>query len=265
MSDFTQYNDEITDYLYNDMSEQEKAAFEAKLLINSELAEEVERQKAILEAIATRLTYQQAMADPNINEIQRIANIAVPLINAPSAPETVKYTPKQRIFHYLLAASQLAATIVLAIMLSKSPSTETLFTNFYRPYSFNLNFLNPGSQSGTLLAQSFRYYNSGNYNQVIASLTGLRMNGGLTPEASFSLGLAYMALDDYNNAREVFLEHKESYSDYQPEVNWYLSLIYIKQDNPAKAKEMLNAIIAANTTLSNKAIKLSRKLDRMMN
>lgn len=257
----------ITHYLFNDMTEQEKAEFEARMASDSELAAEVERQRDMLKEIAARITYKEAMEDPHLGEARELAAKAAGNTGTSPGTQRARYTPRQRALHYLLVAAQVALLVAVGIVLSKEPTSAQLFTRYYAPFSVDQPVVSPVSPAEALLAQGILNYRMGNYSQVIAALSGIEEQEGgeyLPPESTLTLGLAYLAVNDYANAVLIFRQHLDRYDSYKPEARWYLGLSYLRQDNPAAARSILGTLAATGGPLSKKARRLAHKIDRMM-
>lgn len=67
------YSEEITDYIYKQMSPLKREAFERKLEEDPELAAEVQEQEEMLEAVRGARVYEHAKNDPQLEEAERIA------------------------------------------------------------------------------------------------------------------------------------------------------------------------------------------------
>jgi len=67
------YSDEITEYIYKQMSPLQKEAFEQRLENDPALAAEVREQQRMLEAIRGARLYEEAINDPHREEAERIA------------------------------------------------------------------------------------------------------------------------------------------------------------------------------------------------
>ena len=68
------YSEEITDYIYQQMSELQREAFELRLEHDKELAAEVARQQEMLETVRAISLYKEAMEDPHYEEAARLAD-----------------------------------------------------------------------------------------------------------------------------------------------------------------------------------------------
>ena len=73
MDEYLKYSEEIAQYLFNDMNQLQREAFEERMKTDKELATQVRRQKNMLEELHNRLKYKEVMDDPNYAEIDKQA------------------------------------------------------------------------------------------------------------------------------------------------------------------------------------------------
>ena len=142
-----------------------------------------------------------------------------------------------------------------------------MFAEHYNPYPVEQPAINTETPNGEILAQGIRNYNRGNYIQVIAALTELEKQENpaiLPPESTFTLGLDYLAVQDYPNAIKTFREHLDNKKEYQDQVRWYLGLAYLREDNPAEARQVLSGLTATDNEYTKKATRLNKKIEKMM-
>lgn len=66
------YSEDITNYLFNQMSDLQRRAFELRLVNNPQLAAEVERQKSMLDTLQAIEDIKAAQADPHYAEVDKL-------------------------------------------------------------------------------------------------------------------------------------------------------------------------------------------------
>jgi TolA-binding protein len=251
------YDPRIAEYLLNDMTEEERAAFEKEMAEDQKLALEVKWQRQMLDQLKATLAYKELIEDPDYEELDKLAKEIVA-----DKPRLVRYSPGRRAMHLLLVAAQVAIFVIIGKVLLKDPTSAALFTQYYQPYEIEYEG-NSEDPSQVIIAQSINFYNRGNYNQVITNLTRLDPGEELPAEATFSLGLAYLAVNDYTNAVLTFQEHIEQHEAYDEEANWYLALSFLKKGEPERARPIFSMLAGADNDFSKKASRILRRIDRM--
>ena len=267
MPDKESYSEMISRYLLYEMDEQEKADFEKQISEDPELAKEVEFMREMFENISAGITFQEVLNDPGREQARELVRKHFDNADIAPEPETEKYSPGRRAVHYMLAAAVVAFLIVAGILISRDPEAGRLYAQYYNPYHLKQSGISTETPTGAILAQSILNYNQGNYEVVIAALTDLekqQFHEDLPPESTFTLGLAYMAVQDYPNAVITFREHLDQQSEYETEASWYLGLSLLKEGNTASAKSIFSKLAASKNPFSRKAAILSRKIDKMM-
>lgn len=73
MEPYFKYSREIAEYLLNDMNQLQREAFEEKMKTDAELAEQVRRQKNMLEELRAGLAYKELIEDPDYAELDKLA------------------------------------------------------------------------------------------------------------------------------------------------------------------------------------------------
>lgn len=68
------YSGIIADYLYNDMTPEERIEFETNLLINEELAEEFKFQSDVIKTLKAIWQLEEMQSAPDLKEAERIVD-----------------------------------------------------------------------------------------------------------------------------------------------------------------------------------------------
>ncbi len=66
------YSEEITNYLFKQMSDLQREAFEERLTWNKELAAEVARQQEMLDTVQAIQAIKEAQEDPYYDEVDKL-------------------------------------------------------------------------------------------------------------------------------------------------------------------------------------------------
>ena len=266
------YKEEIIHYLFDDMTEQEKADFEQRMEKDEELAAEVERQRRIMKDLSGMIAYKEAMEDPHLAEAKEIAqeildNAGGVKTGSKSSYRPVRHSPVKRVIHFLAVAAMLAILIVSSVLLSNHPNAGRLYADFYNPFTVDESGISTTTSTGAIIAQCIFNYNHGRYQQAIAALTELKNQNELDelpPESTFTLGLAYLAVNDLSNAQSTFEDHLNHYDAYENETSWYLGLTYLKKGETQEAREILGKVAASDSAFAKQARSLNRRLDKML-
>jgi anti-sigma factor RsiW len=112
MNQMEHYSEEILDYLSSEMTSLQREAFEKKISGDAALAEEVERQKAILDGIHDRLIYKEAMEDPHYDEADRLAKEVIQKRNTNTTTKPHQ-NKKSVIFRLIATAAVIAFLFVI--------------------------------------------------------------------------------------------------------------------------------------------------------
>lgn len=129
MNDRITYSDQITDYLFNEMSVLQRDAFEERMKMDGELSAEVERQRAILKEIRSRAIYEDAMKDPHHEEIDQLAKEIIRKRESDrTRPRKIRQLRRKLVFRMTAAA----ATVALLWVVHRVTNGLTPATAWYK-------------------------------------------------------------------------------------------------------------------------------------
>ncbi|MEM7373850.1 MAG: tetratricopeptide repeat protein [Bacteroidota bacterium] len=159
-----------------------------------------------------------------------------------SYPPNVRSHPaRQRIL--LSVAAVIALLLVIAgihQLFFSTPSSEQLFASYFE--------LPPGegvrdaaSDTEQVWLTAMDHYYQEDYAASIPLLSQLSTEAPFEARAYFYLGICYLMLEQYPQAQQA-LQSVPSESVFQPDVEWYESLTYLREGNHIVAKEMLQTI-----------------------
>ncbi|MBL4707318.1 MAG: hypothetical protein JKY48_02615 [Flavobacteriales bacterium] len=134
-----------------------------------------------------------------------------------------------------------AASVLLICMFSlysywDYSKSDSLYSEYFSPYSETSSVL--GSQKSPLDI-CLNEYNKEAYKKSIECLTKLPVNS----DKYFYLGMSYTNLDDTDQAIKALIKVEELASSFLEESNWYLTSLYLKQDDLSHVKKRLNTIL----------------------
>lgn len=166
---------------------------------------------------------------------------------------------------YAAAASVLLALAVGSILytISQPSGSEQLFAEFFEPFP-NIVPLIRKLEQQDLLKQAMQAYELKNYQMAAEILQSLVAAEHTNMTAHFYLGVTLLSLDDdtqvaINYFQQVIVEGNNKFVDY---AQWYLALGYLKQDEPARTKRILEKLMTDNTDYIERGEQLLRALDR---
>lgn len=207
-------------YLENQLSPQEKNAFEASLPHNPALAEEV-------------LQYRQAYFALKLLRYHDLRK------------ELQTYSAeKQRAARKLLwVATSVAASLLILVVsvygISFSRSNEAIFQRYFSPYPSVYGTLRGAeitTQSGFFRAMEA--YSAKNYTYAAEVLGSIPRESVLYEDAQLYRANALIALKKYGEARDVL----EKLDITTPQVSWYLGLVLLAIEESKEAQKVFEAL-----------------------
>ncbi len=124
-------------------------------------------------------------------------------------------------------------------------SGQDLFAAYYSPYQAS-NVTRGNQPDANIFEQGIQQYQTQNYTQAIQSLQEFLSANNNDLQASFYLGHAFLneAPPKLKEAEEAFQKIiQDGKSILVPKSKWYLALIYLRQEELAKAKDLLQELV----------------------
>lgn len=159
-----------------------------------------------------------------------------------------------------------AASIVLLLGLSyffnvnNTVSSNELFNNYFEPYRNVIEPIERGTTEQNEKTMAFTAYEKGNYDEAVRLFTNL-YTSTKEPYYLFYKANALLKLDRAYEALPLLKEHlktKDSLADKTP---WYMALAYLKLEDKANAKRLLQQVITEEKFNSKEAKKLLKEFD----
>ncbi len=246
--------DVITAYVYGELSKTELEVFEAKRATDADFAEEVELYLALIgdyhqEQKSTFEGWMEEISLEGTEDTQLTAEkttIKDASIEGKSSPKVVPlFQNKTRI--YAIAAALLLFLSALFLFKALSPSSlstgDLVATHLEEIHKAPSNKMGSSEEEANWAAAK-KAYEAENYERAAMSLEKIVEGGTDKAVVYFYLGLSYLYQQntDVNKAVSVFEEAAKD-GDYKNESLWYMSLAYLKNGEPNKAKEVLKEIV----------------------
>lgn len=226
------YN-QIERYLADQMTAEEKVAFEALISDNATLRDEVALHKDI-SAAATE------------EEVMNFRAVARSVIKAQSSRTITIALPSSR--RYFMIAASVALLIVAGIsinlLLFKARSTEELFSNYFEPYQDLISGRND-TNTDKEVALFMSLYNQENYLEAIDQLNTIDLTN--KPLLQLYAGICFLGTDQLDDAEKSFAAPALGRSLYAKDARWYAALTLLKEGNAEEAKKALTTISQDNS------------------
>lgn len=175
--------------------------------------------------------------------------------------ETVKPQQRRNYTKWLAVAS-----IILLVGLSyffnlnNTPSSNELFNNYFEPYR---NVIQPIERSATQQNEktmAFMAYEKGDYAKAVQLFTNLYATTK-EPYYLFYKANALLKLEKADEALPLLQEHLKTKDTLTEKTNWYMALAYLKLEDEENAKKLLQKVIAEGTYKTKEAKKLLKEFE----
>lgn len=206
-------DEEIVKYLSKEMTLDEQNSFEERVIKDELLSQRISKYKTAIKSVRNSGIRR---------EMDEIHN------------SIIKNGKKNRYIISGIAASILVLICVYTWFWSIKPDQSELYITYFEPYP-NLELALRGEEDPFLIAMNL--YTSGDYQGAIDQLSSIEHS----LKASFYLAMSHMMMDNHDAALQILNSFPES-SLYEQQINWYLGLTYLKQQQLAKATNNLGKI-----------------------
>lgn len=245
--------DQIEDYLYGRMSEDQASAFEERVRKDGTLAEELEVKR--MEQQTLRLLSQNQLRSEMTNwKAERE-------VEQPSEAKVVKM-PRRRLLYRLSAAASILLLIGLPLWwVNQVYSNEALAGNALGLKTSRSDRSNVAADNPLL--QALDLANAGNFQEADNQLQALQ-GTPFAEEAQLLRAEIYCEQEQYNEAIPVYQNLAESSEDLivKQRAEWLLSNAYLITDQEDQAQQLLTSIASNDGHLhQSEAQKLLKKLN----
>ncbi|HRO44768.1 hypothetical protein [Agriterribacter sp.] len=212
----------IEAYLLDTMNASERFQFEAAMVGDEQLRNEVDLQRKLVAAVQTAI-----FDDKTVQHI-------------PAAENTVPIRKISLKWWYAAAAVLLVASATWYYQ-SISVTPGKLFTGYFHA--------DPGLPVAMSSTSEYGFYDGmvsykeGDYNKAIEIWTGLKEKGLLTDTLQYYIGVASLNKNDFEGAVQHLLPVAENKAgEWQQKAAWYLALAYVKTNNITEAMKWLQQL-----------------------
>jgi tetratricopeptide (TPR) repeat protein len=263
MSKLDPYSERIADYLYNEMAPDERSAFETELKTNPGLATAFKRQSELVDYLITKTRLDEIENSPDMAEAERLV---AEYLNPDGNKQGI--VPKRNQIIRILLPVAAAAAIFIGVILIHNFGQDNIGNRLYSSYYKPLNEVSFNTRGeGNDLYREFRMaldsYLKEEYNKSTRMLSSLLARSPEFPEAQLYLGLSFMGQEEFPSSIRTFESLIEKSDAYSYEAKWYLALCYLKTEDFASAKNLLNELADLDGTMGEQSTKILKRLDRM--
>jgi tetratricopeptide (TPR) repeat protein len=146
---------------------------------------------------------------------------------------------------YFSAAAILLIGMISAWYFWNRPEPEqdylALYETYFSPYP-DINSQRGSHRSDSLLDLAFSYYGKGEYKKSGQLFSKLPDTLFGLPETQFYYGINLMLLQNFDQAKTIFIDLSNSPNMFNCQARWNLSLIYLRQNETEKSLQLLKKI-----------------------
>jgi len=240
--------DLIHKYIDGEMTVAEQVAFEELLRNDAELRKEFMLRKDVDNAI-------------NEDDVMNLRESMEEIMH-PNFSKRI-----QRPAFYTITAAAMAILIVLGVFflpLNQKTDAKQLFTEYYVTYPSLVNTRTATDISirEMITREAFDYYEQQEFSKAKKQFKELVNTDKDNHMALFYLAISCVELEDFSQA-EKYLNQliKNPNHIFWEQAYWYLSLVYLQQEEYEKAKLLLQTIIKERYSYASRAEKILTQLD----
>ena len=227
----TRKQEEIDDYLFDKLSDAEKANFDQKIANDKNFKEDFLLQKEVVQNL-------QSHGNKLLkNQLQAIHQEML----------TTRKKPPVLLYTFGIACS--IALVVLSVLFfgnfQTSNQTE-IFSNHYKPYPLSFQTRTTNQLKNENIFKLQMLYQEQQYSEALPFLEQLSIENPKNPKFLLGKGICYIELQEWEKALAIFdsiIQLNEPF--FKDHAIWYTALVYYKLQNFQEAKNKLK-ILASN-------------------
>jgi len=260
-------NRKLADYIYDDLNPEEMIGVEKEIQSDPEFSEYYHLNRQVRDYLQVKIQLEEMRSDPLLEDAERLADMAFDVEYSGAVEQVAPPSGKGKRIRTLVFATALAATVAILLSIGLRPfqiDQDLLYDRYYKPIAAS-DYSQRGEANTVYqdLAEGLQLYMNGNYQQSIDLFSTLEPDEAIRTEGQFFSALSYMGLGQYKSAQSAFGTVLDADTRYQPETLWYLSLCYLKTDEPGKADPLLEKLEHYDGMYKQDAQILRNKLRRL--
>jgi tetratricopeptide (TPR) repeat protein len=253
MSNQIDYSDFVEKYLAHQMKQDELEWFRKEMEHNPSLAEEVQMQKEIGDAILNEETMEFRARISNLFEREENKK-QVRVRKLPHIPRVMR-----------VAVASFLAFIMLGggiyLYNHRSIPAGKLFEIYYAPYEGLANVRSSTPQMTGMLEAAMQKYEQKEYESALLLFETILASDRENITSQFYSGISYLETDRYNVAQKSFtgvIDHNDNL--FIEHAEWYLGLCYLKTGEFEMARKLFAKISGTEGYYSKNAGRILRNL-----
>lgn len=242
---------EIDGYIYDELSDQELALFEAELAQNKNLHAEIDLIKNI----------DHAIQEKDIMQLRNnLRNVSIESIKEKQSLRSIPLKFKSR----KIALSLIAASLILALGITgllRYTSDDNIYQKFYAKYETAGISRSAHSAHDQTFALALQKYNNKDYQSALSLLQEVISKDQTNMAGHFYSAVSLQELGQYKNAIEeyqVVVVDKDNL--FMEQAEWYIGLCYIQTREDKKAISQFKKIANNKGFYEQKASAILRKM-----
>ncbi|MFO7829743.1 MAG: tetratricopeptide repeat protein [Bacteroidales bacterium] len=139
--------------------------------------------------------------------------------------------------------------------------SHMLFDKYYTPYEVTVTYRSGNTETDRLLLNALQKYEDENYEQALILFEQLLEKRANDMAVNLYSGISYMEVEKYQKATNSFQTIiTDNNNLFIEQAEWYLAMCYLKTEDNAKAKELLEELIKKESYYKELAIKIKNEL-----
>lgn len=258
-------NRKLADYIYNDLSPEERVELERELSDNHELSESYVLNKQVVDYLRTKIQLEEMRSDPMLENAEKLADKAFEMASNGEERHQVIPLDRKRIRNITFAAAVAASiTVLLAIGIPFGIDQDKLYDRYYDPLeASDYSQRGESNEAYREIATGINSYLNGDYGQSIEQFSQLVTVPAFRSEVLFFTALSHLGLGQYQDAQNIFESIITSENRYHLESLWYLSLCYLKAGEFDQAYRHLGQLENYDGMYQKDAQTLRKKINRL--
>jgi len=258
----------LADYIFEDLGPEEMIQIEQEIKEDPEVSELYNLNVNVKDYLKAKIQLEEMKSDPCLAEAEELAEHAFEdqdtfTEDRASKPKVKPWVKGPRLFFTASIAATIAALVLISVF-KPFTNTERLFQGYYAPLNAS-DYSQRGETSSLYkdLSEGINRYIQGDYEESTVFFNQMGSVYADQPEVQFFSGLAYLGLEQYEQAGVILADYVEHNTRFLPEALWYLSLTCLKTGDIAQARDLLIRLSAYEGMYKRSSQLLERKLRRI--
>lgn len=242
-------NELIKKYLANELSPQERNAFE----------QEMENDPFLMESIDGWSMHQEALTMSDLNTLENKLNTKIDSkITQPGKGKVISLN----FFRYAAAACIIGVLGLVSwrlVFVQKNMDEQAIYASYFKPLT-NPDATVRGENDSTEASQAIQAYEKEDYFEAIKYYEKLVANNPDNVKNNLFLGISFLATNQPKKAIDVLNKITAS-EQFHFDIQWYLALAYLKNKEIQQAQTTLTNLTKEENYYQKEAQEILDKLD----